>query len=128
VNNKAICIIKPDGLDHVQEIREYLKTIGILIIEEWYACLDIADVRYMYPSLEERPDAFQRACNSMTSQEVIVMVCSGDSVHLILKQAKVFLRGTYMKNNPKGVIHASETLEEALREVEYFSKLKKRSP
>lgn len=118
----AICLIKPDGMDYEGEIRSYLISLGITIIKEVSLRMVPEDVVYLYPSLAARPDALALTCKSMTVGPVKMLLCRSEGVFDQLRSAKQYLRATYKKDNAKGVVHTSEHKEEAAREIEYFLK------
>lgn len=121
MSQRAMCLIKPDGMDHSSEITAYLKSIGVKLIRRSRVLLTIDDVRFLYPTLPSRPDIFHRTCDSMTLGEVEIIECEMESdIFSILKGAKTRLRALYAKTNPKGVVHTSEHCAEASRELERF--------
>ena len=120
MENIAICLIKPDGMDREEEIKSHLASLGITILKEAFLRLVPNDVMYLYPSLMTRPDALALTCKSMTAGPVKVLLCHSEDIFVRLRSAKQYLRATYKKDNTKGVVHTSEHKEEAAREIEYF--------
>lgn len=118
----AVCLIKPDGMDHVREIQAYLDSLGVRVLKELRWCIQESDVEVLYSAvLHSQPRAIERVKQSMVSQCVCVLLCGKETDLLfLLKSAKQYLRRTYMRDNPKGVVHTSDNKEEAEREVAHF--------
>lgn len=118
----AVCLVKPDGMDRIAEIRSYLQDQGIMILKEvdWQITEEDVEVLYL-PVLQSQPYAVNLVKESMVTRTVHIMLCEGDEdLFVRFYAAKQYLRATYKKDNPKGIVHTSDNEEEAEREIAHF--------
>ncbi len=120
---RALCLIKPDGIEALSDIKNYLHSKSLKIIAESNYHMLPEDIRFLYRTiLQSQPYAVDFSLKSMGDKTVVLILCEGDdTVYTLLHESKQILRKKHMKDNAKGIIHTPDTELEANEEIEYFS-------
>jgi len=130
---RSLLIIKPDAIQRslVGEIVTRFERKGLKIIAMKMIKLDAAIVEEHYAHIKDKP-FFPSIRNFMISTPVVVMVVSGvkvvDAIRIIVGPTKSFealggtIRGDYALSMQSNIVHASDSREAAVDEINRFFK------
>jgi len=130
---RSLLIIKPDAIQRslVGEIVTRFERKGLKIIAMKMIKLDAAIVEEHYAHIKDKP-FFPSIRNFMISTPVVVMVVSGvkvvDAIRIIVGPTKSFealggtIRGDYALSMQSNIVHASDSKEAAVDEINRFFK------
>lgn len=125
---RTFIMIKPDGVSRglIGEIIGRIEKKGFKIIEAGLRSADLETVKLHYDEHKEKP-FFQELIDFIMEDKVMPMVIEGDDVVSILrlmvgnKDPKVAqpgtIRGDFAHSTTKNIIHASDSIESANREI-----------
>ena len=129
--NKTFSIIKPDATKRniTGSINKLIEDNGLRIIAQKRIHLDTAKAEKFYEVHKDRP-FYRDLINYMISEPVVVQVLEGDNAvnkyrDLIgstdpNKAKEGSIRKLYALNTTQNSVHASDSLENAKREIEFF--------
>ncbi len=133
VNEKTLVLIKPDGIQRglVGRITERFETKGLKLVGMKMMGLDEAVLREHYAHIADKP-FFPGVAKFMQSTPVIAMCWEGlDVVETVRKITGITkareaeagsIRGDFAMSVSCNVIHASDSVENAEKEVKRFFK------
>ena len=128
---KSLIIIKPSGVQRglVGQVIDRFQRKGLQINGIKMMQLDEQILRVHYAHLIERP-FFPLVLKSMMASPVIVMVVSGKDAIAVIRQmvgstngrqaAPGTIRGDFSMSGQENIVHASDSAENAIIEIERF--------
>tara|TARA_B100001564_G_C20288744_1_gene511556 strand:+ start:71 stop:481 length:411 start_codon:yes stop_codon:yes gene_type:complete len=130
---KTLSIIKPDAVERnlTQNIKEFFLTNNLKIIKEKKIQVTKDEAAEFYKVHQTKP-FYERLCNYLSSGPITVMILEGDNA---IKENRRIMGATDPKNAEEGTIrkkygisidknsvHGSDSLENAIKEIEFFFK------
>ena len=126
---QTLVLIKPDGMEHIEEIIEILYNNGLKIDEFKVMQLDNEIISEHYAHVMDRP-FFPALKDFMTSAPIAAMILSGENavakVRTVIgctnskEAAEGTVRNLYGTDSTKNAIHASDSVENAQIEINRF--------
>jgi nucleoside-diphosphate kinase len=128
---RTLSIVKPDGVEKnlIGEVYRRFEQSGLVIVAARMMHLSRREAEGFYAVHRERP-FFQDLCTYMTSGPVIVQVLEGENAvarHREImgatdpkKAAPGTIRADLAASIEENVVHGSDSLENAVREISYF--------
>ena len=128
---RTLSIVKPDGVQNnlIGEVYRRFEQAGLRIVAAKMKHLTAREAEGFYAVHRERP-FFKDLCAYMTSGPVIVQVLEGDAAvarHREImgatdpkKAAPGTIRADLAESIEQNVVHGSDSLENAAREIGYF--------
>jgi nucleoside-diphosphate kinase len=128
---RTLSIVKPDGVEKnlIGEVYRRFEQSGLVIVAARMMHLSRTEAEGFYAVHRERP-FFKDLCTYMTSGPVIVQVLEGDNAvarHREImgatdpkKAAPGSIRADLAASIEENVVHGSDSLENAAREISYF--------
>ncbi|WFW29764.1 MAG: nucleoside-diphosphate kinase [Wolbachia endosymbiont of Menacanthus eurysternus] len=128
---KTLSILKPDAVSRsiTGSINSYIEKSGLKIIAQKMVLLTRKQAELFYKVHDDKP-FFVDLINFITSGSVIVQVLVGENA--VSKYRKIMgvtdpkyadkgtIRGDFADNINKNVVHGSDSLENARREISFF--------
>ena len=130
---KTLSIIKPDAVERnlTQNIKEFFLKNNLKIIKEKKIQVTKDEAAEFYKVHQTKP-FYERLCNYLSSGPITVMILEGDNA---IKENRRIMGATDPKNAEEGTIrkkygisidknsvHGSDSLENAIKEIELFFK------
>ena len=130
---KTLSIIKPDAVERnlTQNIKEFFLKNNLKIIKEKKIQVTKDEAAEFYKVHQTKP-FYERLCNYLSSGPITVMILEGDNA---IKENRRIMGATDPKNAEEGTIrkkygisidknsvHGSDSLENAIKEIEFFFK------
>ncbi len=130
---KTLSIIKPDAVERnlTQNIKEFFFKNNLKIIKEKKIQVTKDEAADFYKVHQTKP-FYERLCNYLSSGPITVMILEGDNA---IKENRRIMGATDPKNAEEGTIrkkygisidknsvHGSDSLENAIKEIEFFFK------
>ena len=130
---KTLSIIKPDAVERnlTQNIKEFFLKNNLKIIKEKKIQITKDEAAEFYKVHQTKP-FYERLCNYLSSGPITVMILEGDNA---IKENRRIMGATDPKNAEEGTIrkkygisidknsvHGSDSLENAIKEIEFFFK------
>ena len=130
---KTVSIIKPDAVERnlTQNIKEFFLKNNLKIIKEKKIQITKDEAAEFYKVHQTKP-FYERLCNYLSSGPITVMILEGDNA---IKENRRIMGATDPKNAEEGTIrkkygisidknsvHGSDSLENAIKEIEFFFK------
>tara|TARA_A100001011_G_C14267773_1_gene825521 strand:- start:1424 stop:1834 length:411 start_codon:yes stop_codon:yes gene_type:complete len=130
---KTLSIIKPDAVERnlTQNIKEFFFKNNLKIIKEKKIQVTKDEAAEFYKVHQTKP-FYERLCNYLSSGPITVMILEGDNA---IKENRRIMGATDPKNAEEGTIrkkygisidknsvHGSDSLENAIKEIEFFFK------
>ena len=130
---KTLSIIKPDAVERnlSQNIKEFFLKNNLKIIKEKKIQVTKDEAAEFYKVHQTKP-FYERLCNYLSSGPITVMILEGDNA---IKENRRIMGATDPKNAEEGTIrkkygisidknsvHGSDSLENAIKEIEFFFK------
>ena len=130
---QTLSIIKPDAVERnlTQNIKEFFLTNNLKIIKEKKIQVTKDEAAEFYKVHQTKP-FYERLCNYLSSGPITVMILEGDNA---IKENRRIMGATDPKNAEEGTIrkkygisidknsvHGSDSLENAIKEIEFFFK------
>ena len=130
---KTLSIIKPDAVERnlTQNIKEFFFKNNLTIIKEKKIQVTKDEAAEFYKVHQTKP-FYERLCNYLSSGPITVMILEGDNA---IKENRRIMGATDPKNAEEGTIrkkygisidknsvHGSDSLENAIKEIEFFFK------
>ena len=130
---KTLSIIKPDAVERnlTQQIKEFFLKNNLKIIKEKKIQVTKDEAAEFYKVHQTKP-FYERLCNYLSSGPITVMILEGDNA---IKENRRIMGATDPKNAEEGTIrkkygisidknsvHGSDSLENAIKEIEFFFK------
>lgn len=128
---RTFVMIKPDGVSRrlIGEIIGRIEKKGFNIVEAKLISADLDTVKLHYAEHSEKP-FFQELIDFIMEGKVMAMVVEGEDVVSIIrlmvgnKDPKVAqpgtIRGDFAHSTTKNIIHASDSVESANREIDIW--------
>jgi nucleoside-diphosphate kinase len=128
---RTLSIVKPDGVEKnlIGEVYRRFEQSGLVIVAARMMHLSRSEAEGFYAVHRERP-FFKDLCTYMTSGPVIVQVLEGENAvarHREImgatdpkKAAPGTIRADLAASIEENVVHGSDSLENAAREISYF--------
>ncbi len=133
---QTLAIIKPDAVarDYIGKITEMIEDSGLRVIAAKMLHLSIVQAEELYTEHKGKP-FFEPLLEFMTAGPVMVMVLEGNNAIQVLRKlmgetipkdaAKGTIRNLYADHEFKGkvhknAIHGSDSVETAIREIDFF--------
>lgn len=128
---RTLAIIKPDavGRNLIGKIIAHLEAAGFIVRRARMTRLSEAEARRFYEVHAERP-FYDSLVSFMTSERCVPMVLERTSAVSALREtigatdparaAEGTIRRLYAESIERNAIHASDSLENAAREIEFF--------
>lgn len=128
---RTLAIIKPDAVTKnlTGKIIAHLEEAGFVVREMWMTRLTEPEARLFYEVHVERP-FYQSLVLFMTSDRCVAMVLERKSAVSALREtigatdparaAEGTIRSLFAESVERNAIHASDSLENAAREIEFF--------
>ncbi|KAJ3311050.1 thioredoxin domain-containing protein 6 [Boothiomyces sp. JEL0838] len=129
---KTLCIIKPDAMNHREDIIERIICRGLLISKREEMHLNNQQVEDLYHHIKDT-EAFPPVLEQMTKSSVLALVLKGDNAVNIWKElagpedpelAKqtlpLSIRAMFGQNAISNAVHVSESAERATQEIQIF--------
>ncbi len=128
---KTLVIIKPDGIQKniIGEIISRIEKKGLKILNMKMTKLSRELAEKLYEEHRNKP-FFKSLVNFITSAPIIVMIVEGEDVISIFRSmmgptdpknaAPGTIRGDYGTDIERNIIHGSDSIESAKREVDLF--------
>ena len=127
---QTLAIIKPDGIEHTEEIIDILYKNGLTIVDYDLRLLDEEIVADHYSHLIDKP-FFPEIVSYMTSAPVALMILEGENAVSTLRKvmgptdstqaAPDTIRGKFGTDKSTNAIHGSDSVENAQIEIKRFS-------
>ena len=130
---QTLSIIKPDAVERnlTQNIKEFFFKNNLKIIKEKKIQVTKDEAAEFYKVHQTKP-FYERLCNYLSSGPITVMILEGDNA---IKENRRIMGATDPKNAEEGTIrkkygisidknsvHGSDSLENAIKEIEFFFK------
>ncbi|MFH1821479.1 MAG: nucleoside-diphosphate kinase [Methanobacteriota archaeon] len=131
MNEQTFVMIKPDGVRKglIDEIVARIKRTGLKITSMRRMKLDRELADKLYSVHKEKP-FFEGLVNHVLSGEVVVIVVEGEQVISTIRElngatdpakaSKGTIRGDFASSITENIVHASDSLESANREISIF--------
>jgi nucleoside-diphosphate kinase len=128
---RTLSIVKPDGVEKnlIGEVYRRFEQSGLVIVASRMMHLSRTEAEGFYAVHRERP-FFKDLCTYMTSGPVVVQVLEGENAvarHREImgatdpkKAAPGTIRADLAASIEENVVHGSDSLENAAREISYF--------
>jgi nucleoside-diphosphate kinase len=128
---RTLSIVKPDGVEKnlIGEVYRRFEQAGLIIVAARMLHLTRSEAEGFYAVHRERP-FFNDLCGYMTSGPVMVQVLEGDDAVARNRQvmgatdpkkaAPGTIRADLAKSIEENVVHGSDSLENAAKEIAYF--------
>jgi len=128
---RTLSIVKPDGVEKnlIGEVYRRFEQSGLVIVAARMMHLSRGEAEGFYAVHRERP-FFKDLCTYMTSGPVVVQVLEGENAvarHRDImgatdpkKAAPGTIRADLAESIEENVVHGSDSLENAAREISYF--------
>ena len=126
---QTLAIIKPDGIEHTEEIIDILYKNGLTIVDYDLRLLDEEIVADHYSHLIDKP-FFPEIIEYMTSAPVVLMILEGENAVSTLRKvmgptdstqaAPDTIRGKFGTDKSTNAIHGSDSVENAQIEIKRF--------
>ncbi len=126
---QTLAIIKPDGIEHTEEIIDILYKNGLTIVDYDLRLLDEEIVADHYSHLIDKP-FFPEIVEYMTSAPVALMILEGENAVSTLRKvmgptdstqaAPDTIRGKFGTDKSTNAIHGSDSVENAQIEIKRF--------
>lgn len=126
---QTLAIIKPDGIEHTEEIIDILYKNGLTIVDYDLRLLDEEIVADHYSHLIDKP-FFPEIVSYMTSAPVALMILEGENAVTTLRKimgptdstqaAPDTIRGKFGTDKSTNAIHGSDSVENAQIEIKRF--------
>ena len=128
---RTLSIVKPDGVEKnlIGEVYRRFEKSGLVIVAARMMHLSRSEAEGFYAVHRERP-FFEDLCSYMTSGPVVVQVLEGENAvarHREImgatdpkKAAPGTIRADLAASIEENVVHGSDSLENAAREISYF--------
>ena len=126
---QTLAIIKPDGIEHTEEIIDILYKNGLTIVDYDLRLLDEEIVADHYSHLIDKP-FFPEIVSYMTSAPVALMILEGENAVSTLRKvmgptdstqaAPDTIRGKFGTDKSTNAIHGSDSVENAQIEIKRF--------
>lgn len=126
---QTLAIIKPDGIEHTEEIIDILYKNGLTIVDYDLRLLDEEIVADHYSHLVDKP-FFPEIIEYMTSAPVALMILEGENAVATLRKlmgptdstqaAPDTIRGKFGTDKSTNAIHGSDSVENAQIEIKRF--------
>jgi len=131
LNERTFVMIKPDGVRKglVEEIVSRIKRTGLRIASMRHMKLDAALADKLYSVHKDKP-FFDKLVKFVLSGDVVVMIVEGGQAISRMRElngatdptkaAKGTIRGDFATGVTENIIHASDSPENAAREISIF--------
>lgn len=116
---KGFIIVKP-GFDKLTDmIIKKLKYQGVDIDKVKYNTLTLDEAKELY-KIHKDEDFYDDLCKYMSSGESIAATVVGEDVIKSCKVVKDYMRKNFGKSEMKNVMHSSDSLEHAKKEIKVY--------
>lgn len=124
-------MIKPDGVSKgiVDEVIARIQRTGLRVVSKKRMRLDRKIAEELY-SVHERKPFFERLVSHVLSGEVVVMIVEGEKAISLVRElmgatdpskaVKGTIRSDFASNITENIVHGSDSLESARREIQIF--------
>lgn len=129
----TLVIVKPDGMEHYEEIIDIFLDEGLNVTYEDTRRLDTETLNEHYAHLVDK-EFYPSLCEYMSSGDVKILVVTGENAvsrvrHLVGPTDSSLapewtIRGKFGKNKQRNAIHASDSVKNARTEIKRFVKEK----
>lgn len=121
---KTFGMIKPSGMEKINEIKSIIQSYGLKIIKSKKIIMTEDKFDKLYNMHKEKP-FFNELKQSMVGKEVEIMIISGENAVERYRDVIIDIRTMYSISKTENVIHGSDTLNDADYEICLFFKCKK---
>jgi len=120
---KTFGMIKPSGMDKINEIKSIIKSYGLKIVKSKKIIMTEDKFDKLY-NMHKEKQFFNELKQSMVGKEVEIMIISGENAVERYRDVIIDIRSMYSISKTENVIHGSDTLKDADYEICLFFKCK----
>lgn len=120
---QSLVIAKPDAVrdGRAEEIRAYLEERGMSVIDSDELLLSADGLRALYANVQISDESFSLMVSLYAMSPAALLHFVGEGAVAVGREAKAFFREKYNYGYYGSTIHASDSEEECLRELDVLS-------